>query len=150
MANSADSRKIFVDTNVLVYANIKTSKFHELAKFKLLKLAEADNCLYISNQVIREYLSVLSKPDADGNRLSYNSLNSDVDRFRNEFRVVFENDQTLSLLQQLAVECPTGGKQIHDANIVATMLTYDIKEIITHNIADFKRFAKYISIETLE
>ena len=32
-----------------------------------------------------------------------------------------------------------GGKQVHDANIVATMLAYGISSVPTHNTADFKR-----------
>jgi len=39
-----------------------------------------------------------------------------------------------------------GGRQIHDANIVATMATYGIRHLLTHNVADFNRFAAVITI----
>ena len=42
--------------------------------------------------------------------------------------------------------CPTGGKQIHDANIVATMLAHGVKAILTHNRKDFIRFEEFITI----
>ena len=39
------------------------------------------------------------------------------------------------------------GKQIHDANIVAVMLTHGIYRLVTYNQADFGRFDE-ISLET--
>ena len=42
------------------------------------------------------------------------------------------------------------GKQIHDVNIVATMLAYDIPCLLTHNVKDFKRFGEVIRIEEID
>lgn len=39
-----------------------------------------------------------------------------------------------------------GGKQIHDANIVATMIAFDVPQLVTYNVADFQRFAGLISV----
>lgn len=33
-----DEKLVFVDTNILVFANVKTSAFHEKAKSKLIEL----------------------------------------------------------------------------------------------------------------
>lgn len=41
---------------------------------------------------------------------------------------------------------PTGGKQVHDANIVATMIAYDVRTLLTYNLADFKRFSSFVDI----
>jgi predicted nucleic acid-binding protein len=41
---------------------------------------------------------------------------------------------------------PTAGKQIHDANIVATMLVYSIDTLVTQNMDDMKRFAEYVNL----
>jgi predicted nucleic acid-binding protein len=41
------------------------------------------------------------------------------------------------------------GRQVHDANIVATMLANGITRLLTFNVADFRRFAALISVETL-
>jgi len=144
-----DNKQIFVDTNILVFANVLTSPFHENAKAKLIELAE-NNCeLIISNQIIREYLAVLSRPDVNGKRLADELLINDAKRLRTEYSVLFENEQTLDNLQMLLSNCPTGGKQIHDANIVATMIDNDLKILLTHNVDDFKRFNKFISTITI-
>ncbi|UBF24522.1 hypothetical protein K9N68_22915 [Kovacikia minuta CCNUW1] len=43
-------------------------------------------------------------------------------------------------------QIPTGGRQIHDANIVATMQTYGVQNLLTHNTADFDRFSQVITV----
>jgi len=40
-----------------------------------------------------------------------------------------------------------GGKQVHDANIVASMLAYEIPCLLTHNHKDFERFAEVIKVQ---
>ena len=44
---------------------------------------------------------------------------------------------------------PIGGKQVHDANIVATMLAHGLKRLLTHNVADFRRFSPWIDVVPL-
>ena len=51
--------------------------------------------------------------------------------------------QLIKLLEDFKI----GGKQIHDANIVATMQAYDIPCLLTHNVKDFERFGEVIRIE---
>jgi hypothetical protein len=48
----------------------------------------------------------------------------------------------LSLLGTVAC----AGKQIHDANIIATMLAHGIPKLLTHNVADFSRFTAHIKV----
>ena len=48
----------------------------------------------------------------------------------------------LTLLEQLAI----GGKQVHDANIVATMRVHGIGRLLTANVGDFTRFAHLITV----
>jgi predicted nucleic acid-binding protein len=66
--------------------------------------------------------------------------------FQTQFRVAEDNAQVteklLSLMQQIAI----GGKQVHDANIVATMQAYGIDQLLTHNVADFARFSAHITL----
>ena len=41
------------------------------------------------------------------------------------------------------------GKQVHDANIVATMRANGLKRLATFNVADFARFEDEIAVEAL-
>jgi predicted nucleic acid-binding protein len=39
-----------------------------------------------------------------------------------------------------------GGRQVHDANIVATMLAHGETRLLTFNDADFRRFSSVIEV----
>lgn len=95
MEITADNGQVFVDTNILVFANVATSPFHEKAKIRLIELVESGYELWISNQVIREYLAVLSRPDVNGRRIADMDLINDVKRLRSEYYVLFESNRTL-------------------------------------------------------
>lgn len=41
---------------------------------------------------------------------------------------------------------PTRGKQVHDANLVATMLVHGVTRLLTFNAADFRRFGTLIEV----
>jgi predicted nucleic acid-binding protein len=42
------------------------------------------------------------------------------------------------------VEC--SGRQVHDANVVATVLVHGIGTVVTMNLEDFARFDRYVSL----
>jgi predicted nucleic acid-binding protein len=47
--------KVFVDTNILLYANVLNSALNKDAQQMLLRLIKEDSEVWISRQVIREY-----------------------------------------------------------------------------------------------
>jgi predicted nucleic acid-binding protein len=65
------------------------------------------------------------------------------------FEVVEDGPDTRAQLLTLLTAYPVAGRQVHDANIVATMLANGITRLLTFNVADFRRFAALISVETL-
>jgi hypothetical protein len=52
-------------------------------------------------------------------------------------------------LKDLLARFPTAGRQVHDANIVATMLAYGVDRLLTGNVADLVRFSGVIDLEPL-
>jgi hypothetical protein len=46
--------------------------------------------------------------------------------------------------------CAVGGKQIHDANIIAVMRVYGVKRLLTYNRDDFKKYNQWIEILGLD
>lgn len=46
----------------------------------------------------------------------------------------------------LCREVPAAGRQIHDANIVATMLAHGAQDLVTFNVADFLRYGDRIEV----
>jgi len=65
------------------------------------------------------------------------------------FRVADETASVTKQLLELITIYPTSSKQIHDANIVATMLVYGIDTLLTLNVSDMKRFSDRITIATI-
>ena len=62
------------------------------------------------------------------------------------FKVADEDHRITTQWLRLLDTIPLAGRQVHDANIVATMLAYKIDQLVTHNVDDFKRFANLITI----
>ncbi len=142
--------KVFLDTNILVFSNATQAPLHQAARRAIQELYDAGAELWISRQVLREYLATLSRPQQFANPQPPAVLSADVRHFQDRFRVAEDSprvtEQLLALMEQIAM----GGKQVHDANIVATMLAYGIPSLLTHNTDDFVRFSGYITVLSLE
>jgi predicted nucleic acid-binding protein len=136
---------IFVDANILVYSTTSQSPFHGNAIAKLQALATVGHPLWTSRQVFREYLAAMSRPGTLTVPVPMTSLINDVQVFEAHFNIAEDGAVVTAHLLQLLGALPCAGKQVHDANIVATMLAQGITNLLTHNVADFIRFGALIT-----
>jgi predicted nucleic acid-binding protein len=83
---------------------------------------------------LREYLAILTRPQQFSITLPIATVVQDIRYLQNRFLVAEDGSQITARLLALIAEIPVGGKQVHDANIVATMLVYGISQLLTHNI----------------
>jgi predicted nucleic acid-binding protein len=143
------SDPVFIDTNVLVYANLALSPFHGPALTQLQDLDNAGSELWISRQTIREYLAAMTRPGVLTGSIPIPSLLSDVRTFSTQFHLAEDGPSVTAHLLNLMNTIPIGGKLVHDANIVATMQAFNISKLLTHNTADFARFASLITVVPL-
>jgi predicted nucleic acid-binding protein len=143
-----DANAIFLDTNVLIYATDPRSPLQPIAERALQFARNKREQLVVSPQVLREYMAVALRPASAGGT-SLEDVLANIAAFRAEFLVVDETsavcDQLVTLLQRI----PTGGRRIHDTNMVATMLAHGVRHLLTHNTADFERFGDLISVVPL-
>jgi len=72
---------VFVDTNVLVYASPPSASQHLAARTAIDRLQEEGAALWISSQVLREYLAVVTRPQAGAPALQMVDALADVRRF---------------------------------------------------------------------
>jgi len=135
-----------VDTTVLVNARFIEAPDHEAARASLASAIEKPEALRISRQVLREYLAVVTRPQAWPVALSRDDALDDLNRFAAAFEVLEDGPVVTDRLIALCRQTPVGGKQIHDANIVATMLAYGERRLLTFNTADFRRCADRIEL----
>ena len=147
MATSPDP--IFVDTNVLIYSKLALSPFHPAAEAALQKLAADGAQIWISRQVLREYLAGMTRPGALTAAVAAGDLAADLRSFAAQFLVAEDGPAVTDHLINLFTNISVAGKQVHDTNIVATMLAHSIPRLLTHNIDDFRRFGHLITLVPL-
>jgi predicted nucleic acid-binding protein len=69
---------VFVDTNVLIYANLARSPFHQMAQGRLTVFDEQGIELWISRQVLHEYLAAMTRRGDLTGEIPMASLMGDV------------------------------------------------------------------------
>ncbi|OGG51730.1 MAG: hypothetical protein A3F84_23555 [Candidatus Handelsmanbacteria bacterium RIFCSPLOWO2_12_FULL_64_10] len=145
-----DVRELFVDTNVLIYATNELSVWYPSATKSLQTARQLGIDLILSPQILREYLAAATRLSISGSGLSVPKILENFHTFQAEFRLVEDNRLVLKTLGDLLEKISVSGKQIHDANLVATMLTHGIRHLLTHNTGDFTRFSAFITVLPLE
>ena len=149
VTTDASDFRWFVDANILVFAANPNSPWHTAAVTRLQEARQNKISLLVNPQVVREFIAAASRPAPGGFPPPIAPILENVRRVRAGFVLLDENAATVDRLAELLKAVPTQGKQVHDANIVATMLTYGISTLLTHNTGDFARFAALIRIMPL-
>jgi predicted nucleic acid-binding protein len=140
---------LFVDTNVLVYASVEESEGHQAALARLELLLSSGRELWVSRQVLREYLCVLTRQNYFQRPLPHASALAAVRAIAGRLCVADESEEVTTRLLELAASHNIGGRNVHDCNIVATMLVQGISSLLTDNRRNFSAFAELIRIEDL-
>lgn len=141
---------VFLDTNILLRFDVPDFDQHMLVRQGVQQLIRDSNQLWISGQVIREFSTVLTRPQATMTPLAAGEVANRVRMLLPGLKVAYDSLGSINQLLYLMDTYPMGGKQIHDANIVATMLDYKITHLFTLNTADFERFSPLITLITLD
>jgi predicted nucleic acid-binding protein len=144
-----DAEAIFIDTNILIYATDNESPFHAKSLGMLNRLMTDGTECVISPQIVREYL-VVSTREVSPDDPARSAALSNIEKFVEAFTVLDENRATVAKLQTIVDKSDVGGKQIHDANIVAVMQAHGVKRLVTHNLDDFRAYAQWIEITNLD
>ena len=139
---------VFIDTNILIYFSYDKSDFHEKAKAKLKELSK-ENQLFISNQIILEYLNTITNEKVfKENTITTKEALNNIDLFLNfieiaDFPVDYEDIKNGLLKYNLT------RNKIFDLNIFLTMQENNIKTILTVNKKDYEIFNNDISVLSL-
>ena len=139
--------RVMLDTNVLLAATDEARAEHGNALRIINDWPGAATTLYTSGQILREYLAVATRPQGkNGLGLKTADALGNVRAIRERTTLLAEDagvaDRLLGLLD--GVTC--GGRQVHDANVVATMLAHGVEAVVTMNVDDFSRFGQFVSL----
>ena len=136
-----EDKRVFIDTNVLLAATDVARSHHCEAKAFISNAAGGSWRLFASAQVFREYLVVATRPiQNNGLGLSPEGAARNVYVYQRLVQVLPEGQDSHNRLVSLVIDHQLSGKRIHDANIVAVMMTQGLRQLNTYNPQDFKPF----------
>ncbi len=133
---------VFIDTNVWVAKIIEDHTFHNRAEAELVRRGENGDLLCVSSQLIRELISVCTLGRNLSRPLKWEEIQQQLDALLAQTVFLSESELSTRKLIELGSRYTVIGKQIHDTNIVATMLTHGLTRLVTFNPDDFKRFTE--------
>jgi predicted nucleic acid-binding protein len=137
---------MFVDTNVLVYASVPAAPDREQARAAMARYSAAGEALCISRQVLREFIAVITRPQlwmqpkTPAEAVQFGLV------LAQDFNILEEGPAAWDQLVALCHRFSFGGRQVHDANIIATMLAHGENRLLTFNVADFLRFNTLVEV----
>jgi predicted nucleic acid-binding protein len=142
-----ESKNIFLDSNVLIYETFGDfdAEKHEDVCRELKYISDNNYNVYVSSQVLREFLAISTDNKFFERPLSIEEAFSKMDEYKKNFNILYDSELSMSKLKHLASKYQICKQDIHDTNIVATMVANQLEDIYTFNIKDF-RFYKEINL----
>ena len=137
---------MFIDTNVLVKSRILEAPDHDVARSRLGRALRDREPMRISRQVLREYLAVVTRPQTWPIAITREEALADIEALMSGFEILEDGPAVTASLMALCRAVSVGGRQVHDANIVATMLAHGERRLLTFNAADFRRYGDRIEL----
>lgn len=124
----------FLDTNILIYASIPDHEYYK----RVIKIFEEKENLYISNQVVLEYIQVMTSKKFFDNPLIIKEALKNIDTFLLLVKLVKDHNINFQDIKNNLENLPT--VNMHNLNIYLTMKLNNISNIVTFNDKDFKIF----------
>jgi predicted nucleic acid-binding protein len=129
------------DTNILLRVVQATSPHHRVARAALTRLRRSGCEIFLVPQILVEFWSVATRP-VMANGLGYSPIVADrlIGRFERLFTLLPDNPLIHAEWRKLVMNASVIGRQAHDARLGAAMIILGIPQILTFNLADFRRF----------
>jgi predicted nucleic acid-binding protein len=134
--------RYLLDTGILLRLANKQDAQHSLVRAAIRVLGNRQQDLFITTQNIAEFCNVATRPIVNnGFGLSPAEAINLLERDIEPICAVLEERAVLrDELKRIIIGYNVVGKQVHDARLVAMMLTWQIDAILTLNERNFLRF----------
>jgi len=131
-----------LDTNVLVYASDRASRWHEPAVSFLTSCIENTEILYLAWPVLMGYLRIVTHPSIFESPLTPAEAEGNVAELlaRSQVRMLGEVDKLWATYQSLSAQVTVRGNLVPDAHLAAILLASGVRTIYTRD-RDFLKFA---------
>ncbi len=136
-----------LDTSILI-GTIHAGDLRQVAALDALAhLLRQSELLCIVPQNIIEFWTVATRPiSANGLGFSIEDAENEIIQIKAQFELKPEDETIFENWENLVKTYRVSGKPTHDTRIVAAMQTHGINNILTFNVADFKRYSNIISV----
>ncbi len=124
--------KLLLDTNVLIYSIDEGSKYFKKSQTIFAEHSE----LYTTSKNISEFLAVITRIPA--NPLLLNDALLIVEDFTNMMSILYPNEESFLIFQNLLKKYKPTGLKIHDYEILSIGIANQITTIATFNEKDFR------------
>jgi toxin-antitoxin system PIN domain toxin len=131
-----------VDTNILIFAEVRSSAYHETARDLLSTLTEDAHPWAIPWPCIYELLRVLTHPRVYHPPVPLAAALRNVDRILASPSLVLlhESSRHHEVMRSVLTNSGATGNLVHDAHIAALCIEHGVAELLTGD-RDFTRFA---------
>ncbi len=135
------SEPLLFDSNILIYAHNGDSPFHLQALNLIANVINGNTYGVLAFQNLLEFYSVITDKRRVSNPISPKLASELVNEYlTSPFEIIYPNFNTDEIIIRLLKEGFFRDGQIFDVYLIATMLSSNIKHVITANVADFKKF----------
>jgi predicted nucleic acid-binding protein len=132
---------ILFDANIALRLADPTHVQHPIAKAALSVLRSRGETFAVVPQTIYEFWAAATRPlTVNGLGLSIPACQTEVARLRTIASFLPDQPALFAEWESLVVTHQCLGKVSHDARIVAAMRTHGVTQILTFNVADFRRY----------
>lgn len=141
-------KRVFIDTNIFLYAADSSSVFNSKAKNILEKAAVGEFEAVITPQIIFELYSVLTNKKRLENFYSPSEANTFIEATVSfiKAKYLFFDTTAFAIVKTILTSGKVKDRQVFDAAIVAVMLSNGVKKIYTANSKDFISLSSDIEV----
>ena len=135
-----------VDTNVLVYSEIRSSLHHQVARRVLTELSEGALPWALPWPCVYEYLRIVTHPRVYHPPVPLDVALNELGMILNSpsLRLLHETSGHPEIMTKLLRASGVSGNLVHDAHIAALCLEHGVSELITGD-RDFSRFPELMT-----
>jgi predicted nucleic acid-binding protein len=138
---------IILDTNILLRTPFDEKSAPTEASRAWVELVKRGFTVGTTFSNLAEFANVSTRPTT-GNGLGLSPAQSQarIRSFENDLVVYSESLEIYAIWKDLIVAHNVRGTKVHDTRIVAIMLHFGIRGILTYNTSDFVRFPEIVTL----
>lgn len=139
-----------IDTNVLLRLTQPSHSAHISVLAALDFLRGRGETLCIVPQNLIEFWAVATRPPiSNGLGMKFDEAIGELTKLKNLFVLLLDSPYIFSEWERLIKLHRSSGKQSHDARIAAAMNVHGVKNLLTFNTDDFKRYSDIAAINRI-